>query len=437
MDNQYNNYDYNNSAMNYGNEQGSNYVGTPMRPKKEKKSSSFGKKLGQFTAIALAFGLVAGTVFAGTNFFWSGVLEPESKTEANLYKPQTNPPVQQTSGTAPQSITTMDVSGMVESVMPSIVSINNLSEVEYSNWYGRPITYEVPSCGSGIIVSQDESYVYIATNNHVIEDAKTLTVQFIDESTADAEVKGTAENKDLAVIAVAKTNLSQSTLEQIKVATIGDSSEVQVGETAIAIGNALGYGQSVTTGVISALDREVTLTDAYGNVEMVAQNLIQTDAAINPGNSGGALLNAKGEVIGINSMKYSETGVEGMGYAIPMSVASPIIERLINREVVDEADAAYFGIHGQDISSSVAEAYGMPVGIYIYEIDENSAAAAAGLRQGDIITSFNGTSVSTVLDLEDALQYCSAGSKVKVEFQRKSGSSYEEKSVTVTMGSRN
>lgn len=429
MDNHYNYNNYNNNSCGIG---GSALPGI----KKEKRQGGFGRKLLKFTAIALVFGLVSGTVFAGVNYFWTGILEPKSRTEAPLYRTQTDHALQQTSVSSAKNITAMDVSGMVETVMPSIVSINNLSEVEYSSWYGRPITYEVPSCGSGIIVSQDEDYIYIATNNHVIEDAKKLTVQFIDESTADAEVKGTAENKDLAVIAVARTDLSNATLEQIKVAAIGDSTEVQVGETAVAIGNALGYGQSVTTGVISALDREVTLTDSYGEVDMVAQNLIQTDAAINPGNSGGALLNSKGEVIGINSIKYSETGVEGMGYAIPMSVASPIIERLIHREVVEEEDAAYFGISGQDISSSVAEAYGMPEGIYIYEIDADSAAEAAGLRKGDIITSFNGSSVSTVLDLEDAMQYCAAGSEVKVVFQRKTGDTYEEKTVTVTLGSR-
>lgn len=435
MDNHYNynNLSYNNNTMDYGTAPVSDGAGTPAGTKKQR---GFGKKLAKFTAIAIAFGLVSGTVFAGANYFWTGVLEPDHRTEATLYKPQTNTPLQQTSAVTPQSITTMDVSGMVESVMPSIVSINNLSEVEYSNWYGRPITYEVPSCGSGIIVSQDDSYVYIATNNHVVAAAKTLTVQFIDESTADAEVKGTAENKDLAVVAVAKKNLTPATLETIKVAAIGDSSEVKVGETAIAIGNALGYGQSVTTGVISALDREVTSSNSNGEVEMVAQNLIQTDAAINPGNSGGALLNAKGEIIGINSMKYSDTGVEGMGYAIPMSVASPIIERLIHGEEVETDEAAYFGIAGRDIDSSVAEAYAMPEGVYVYRVAAGSAAEEAGLRQGDVITSFNGSSVSTVLKLEDALRHCTAGSEVKVTFQRKNGSSYEEHSVTVKLGSR-
>lgn len=407
MDNHYN-YSYNNNTMDYGTAQGST-----------KKQRGFGKKLAEFTAIALAFGLVSGTVFAGANYFWTDVLEPDNRTEATLNKPQTNTPLLQTSATTRKSITAMDVSRMVEAVMPSIVSINNLSEVEYFSWYGRPVTYEVPSCGSGIIVSQDDSYVYIATNNHVVADAKTLTVQFIDESTADAVVKGTAENKDPAVVAVAKKNLTAETLETIKVASIGNDSEIKVGEMAIAIGNALGYGQSVTTGVISALDREVTLSNSYGEVEMVAQNLIQTDAAINPGNSGGALLNAKGEIIGINSMKYSETGVEGMGYAIPMSVASPIIERLIHGEEIEADEAAYFGIFGRDINSSVAEAYGMPVGVYVYDVAAHSAAEEAGLHKGDIITSFNGTPVSAVLELEDALRHCTAGSEVKVIFQEK------------------
>jgi serine protease Do len=250
-----------------------------------------------------------------------------------------------------------------------------------------------------------------------------------------AEVKGADESTDLAVVSVKKADLSEDTLSGIKIATIGDSDALKVGQPSIAIGNALGYGQSVTTGVISALNRTVTTTDSQTG-ESTTNELIQTDAAINPGNSGGALLNANGEVIGINSIKYSDTDVEGMGYAIPMATASPIIDKLISREVVDEAQSAYLGIVGVDVTSDVSQSYNMPEGIYIAQIDQGSAADKAGLQKGDILTSFDGQELRSMDDLEDLLQYYAAGSTIDVILQRANNGNYEEMTISVTLGSK-
>ncbi len=241
-------------------------------------------------------------------------------------------------------------------------------------------------------MSQDADNLYIATNNHVVEGADSLTVAFSDNTTVSAEIKGTDPSTDLAVIRVALSSIDSDTLNTIKVATLGNSDDLKAGQAAIAIGNALGYGQSVTTGVISALNREVTVSDSNSNTNYTAE-LIQTSAAINPGNSGGALLNAAGEVIGINSVKYADTSVEGIGYAIPISTAMPIIEDLITKEKVDEADSAYLGIGGVDVTSDVAKTYNMPTGVYVTQVKENSAAEQAGIQKGDIITAFDGKDV--------------------------------------------
>ena len=274
------------------------------------------------------------------------------------------------------------------------------------------------------------------TNNHVVQNADTLTVQFSNDSTASCEVKGTDPSDDLAVVKVALKNIEADTLQTIKVATIGDSEKLKVGESAIAIGNALGYGQSVSVGYISALGRTVTVLDQTNGTTITNNNMIQTDAAINPGNSGGALLNSKGEVIGINSVKYTDTDVEGFGFAIPMADAMPIVQQLITREKVEETKSAYLGIQGQDISADMAETYNMPQGIYVYQAIEGAAAAEAGIRQGDIITAFDGQSVSTMSELKELLTYYEAGQKVTVTIQRLNNG-YEEKEITVTLGSQN
>ena len=295
--------------------------------KKEHGKGGFGVKLAKCAAIALVFGLISGSVFAGTNQLlgtkWSN--SESAKTEASLNKSSSGDTVK-AANTSSKAVTDLtDVSDIADNVMPSIVAITNMSEKQVSTWYGYTASQPQESCGSGIIVSQDDQYIYVATNNHVVSGAQSITVQFSDDSTVAAEVKGTDAGSDLAVVAVPISDISADTLSTIKVATLGNSDDLSVGQAAVAIGNALGYGQSVTTGVISALNREVSVENDDGST--TTNELIQTDAAINPGNSGGALLNAKGEVIGISSVKYSDTSVEGMGYAIPINTASPIIEK--------------------------------------------------------------------------------------------------------------
>lgn len=408
------------------------------KKKKEKRPHSFGRKMAECVALALVFGLVAGGVMTGVNYASDKVLGTEnqqiSEEAASLNVSDGN--TIQTTATS-NTYAAADISDIVDEVMPSIVAITNISETEYQSfWGGMPQTYESTSCGSGIIVKKDENYLYIATNNHVVEDAKTLTVTFADESTVSAEVKGTDPSTDLAVVKVDLNNIESDTMSQIKVATFGNSEGLRVGEASIAIGNALGYGQSVTTGVISALNREVTVSDSGGSTSYTAE-LIQTDAAINPGNSGGALLNAKGEVIGINSVKYSDTDVEGIGYAIPSNTAVPIIEELITKEKVDPSESAYLGIAGVDVTSSVASTYNMPTGVFVAQVLENSAAQQAGIMQGDIITTFDGKEISSMEALTSTLQYYAAGEKVDVTVQRASNGQYVEQVISVTLGRKN
>ena len=328
------------------------------------------------------------------------------------------------------------MSDIVDQAMPSIVSITTIARTQVPSFFFGYEEYESEGCGSGIIISQDEENIYIATNNHVIEGAQTLTVVFDDGSSVDAKIKGTDASSDLAVVAVKLSDIEEETKQKIRLATFGDSEQLKIGQTAIAIGNALGYGQSVTTGVISALDREVTVVNETDG-STITNELLQTSAAINPGNSGGALLNANGEVIGITSVKYAETSVEGMGYAIPSETAIPIIRQLITRELVKGSDSAYFGISGVDVTQAVSETYHMPQGVYIAQIVEGSSAADAGLMQGDIITRFDGRNIKSMEEMQDLLQYLSAGTEVEVTIQRAQNGEYVEQTITVTLGSKN
>lgn len=406
------------------------------RQKKTERNNGFGMKLAKCAALAAVFGLVAGGVFVGTGYLGMtklGVTKSDSDSKSVTVEST------KIAGTATSTESTevgaIDVSGIVDEVMPSIVAITNMTEAQYRNFFGQVQNYESESAGSGIIIGQDNDYLYIVTNNHVVAGATSLTVCFVDDQTVTAEVKGTDSNSDLAVVAVKISDISGDTMKNIKVATMGDSDSVKVGESAIAIGNALGYGQSVTTGVISALDREVTLQDeSTGSTTTNA--LIQTDAAINPGNSGGALLNLQGEVIGINSAKYSDTAVEGMGYAIPIATAKPIIDDLIQRETVDEAESAYLGIAGADITEDVSKTYNMPKGIYVTKVVENSAADEAGIQKGDILTAFDGKKVSSMEGMQEMLRYYKAGEKIKVTVQQANNGQYEEKELEVTLGKK-
>ena len=332
------------------------------------------------------------------------------------------------------SITTVvsDVSGVVKEVMPAIVSINNHYKETMSYW-GRSYVNEADASGSGIIVGQNDAELLIVTNYHVIADTTGLTVQFVEGSEAEASVKGTDESMDLAVIAVSLNSLDSSTKQQIAIATLGDSDSLEVGEPAIAIGNSLGYGQSVTTGVISALDRSIMLSNGSDGT------FIQTDAAINPGNSGGALLNMKGEVIGINSNKIGGSAIEGMGYAIPISSASPIIAELMLKETknkVAEDERGYLGISGINVTEDVSRMYGIPEGVFIYQVYENTAASDAGLKKGDIITEFNGEEITSMDELEGELQFHAKGETVELTVMSPSNNGYVSRKVQLTLGKK-
>ena len=328
------------------------------------------------------------------------------------------------------------VTGVTEvaaNVMPSIVSVYNnyTSAVEF---FGQTYSQEGVSTGSGIIVAETDTELLIVTNNHVVKNADSLSVQFINEDTAEAAIKGTDASNDLAVIAVKTEDLSQETRDAIAIATLGDSEALKIGEPAIAIGNALGYGQSVTVGYISALNRQIEMDDNYTNT------FIQTDAAINPGNSGGALVNIKGEVVGINSNKIGGDTVEGMGFAIPVSRALPIIENLMNQTTkytVAEEKQGTLGISGRDVTSDIASAYGMPQGVYIAKFVEGGAAENTDLHVGDIITAIGGSSVSSMMELKKQLTYYEAGSKVTVTVSRQNEKGeYESMDIDVTLGTR-
>lgn len=325
-----------------------------------------------------------------------------------------------------------DVSAVVEEVMPAMVSINN-HYTERMSFFGQSYVNEADASGSGIIVGKNDTELLIVTNYHVIADAEKLTVKFVEGSEIEAAVKGTDADMDLAVISVSLSDIDNSTMDRIAIATLGDSDSLELGEPAIAIGNSLGYGQSVTTGVISALDRSIELSDGSNGT------FIQTDAAINPGNSGGALLNMKGEVIGINSNKIGGSAIEGMGYAIPISSASPIIADLMLKETknkVAEDKRGYLGISGIDVPEDVSEMYGIPEGVFVYQVYDNTAAKEAGLQKGDIITEFNGESIESMDDLEEELQFHAKGESVELTVMSASNNGYVSRKVTLTLGNK-
>ncbi len=403
----------------------------PTRPPRKNPFSKGGffRGLVKCVVFAVVFGLVAGGVFHGVTQLGGGTVNPTQPGTTMSSGGSVDPTAVST------AVTVTDVSDIVDNVMPAIVSITSMSQMEIYNWFGQPQSYEGENAGSGIIVAEDDVNLYIVTNNHVVQSATSLTISFVDDTVATAAVKGTDASSDLAVVSVVKGDLSAETLNAIKIATLGSSKDLRVGESAIAIGNALGYGQSVTTGVISALNREVTTADANTGAS-VTNELIQTDAAINPGNSGGALLNMNGQVVGINSMKYSDTKVEGMGYAIPIDTAEPIINDLITREKVSEAKSAYLGISGVDVTRELSRTYNMPEGVYIAQVSEGSAAQKAGLVAGDIITKFDGKQITSMDELKDLLQYYEAGTNVDIVIQYADRGRYVEETVNITLGSK-
>ena len=388
------------------------------------------------TGCALLFGVVSSATFLTTNMVGSKVLGLEQKTTKEVSNTTQN----KASLSKASSVITSDVSNVVESVMPSIVSITNMSVQQVQSFFGGTSQQEVTSAGTGIIIEQTDSELLIVTNNHVVADSNQLTVTFDDQSSVEADIKGTDSAHDLAVIAVQLDKISDDTLDKISVATLGDSTKLKVGEPAIAIGNALGYGQSVTTGVISATDRESQTTDSATGETTGSSDvkLIQTDAAINPGNSGGALVNANGEVIGINSAKLIGEDVEGIGYAIPISDVTDIITNLMNQETktkVSEAERGYLGITGLDVEDSDSQRYGMPTGVYISEVSRGGGAADAGITKGSIIVGFNGITIDSMESLQEQLQYYKKGEKVTLTLQIPGeGGEYQEQTVDVTLG---
>ena len=389
------------------------YSNIPDEPKK--KRSDLGVKIAKIAGAALLFGVVAGVGFAGVSIARDRLIPAQTdRVETTTV---------QDSGASDDAATT-DVSNVVNAVMPSVVSITSKTQV--SNYFFG--TQESEGAGSGFILAKTDDTLMIATNNHVIEGATDLTVGFSDGSSADATIIGTDSDADLAVIAVKASDLSEDTLSTIKIAVLGSSDDLQVGETVVAIGNALGYGQSVTTGVVSAKDREVSFTDG-------TMTLLQTDAAINPGNSGGVLVNMKGEVVGINNAKLEDTSVEGMGYAIPISTAQDILTSLMNADSIPEGETAYLGIVGRTIDSQYSQALGMPSGAYVSQVVKGSPAEEAGIEAGDIITGFEGRDVSTMDGLKQRISLKKAGEKVEVTLQRANqNGEYQEQTVTVTLG---
>ena len=424
---------YNDNYSNTYNNNSNYYSNIPPEPDKRrrkrknddknKNGSGIGKKIAKLVASAAIFGLVAGTCFVGVSVV------------KDKFYPSTADKIETTSGTTSSkketssgsSSNSQNVASVVNEVMPSVVSIT--STIQSSNYYGFG-TQESEGAGSGFIIAKTKDSLMIATNNHVVSDATSLTVGFVDDTTAKATVVGTDSSADLAVISVKIKDIKDSTASKIKVATLGSSDDLKVGEEVVAIGNALGYGQSVTTGVVSAKNREVSLTDG-------TMNLLQTDAAINPGNSGGVLINMDGQVVGINNAKLEDTSVEGMGYAIPITTAKTILTDLMNAGSVSTKDAAFLGVVGRDINESYSSALGIPSGIYVSQVVSGSPAEKAGISAGDVIVKFEGNNVSTMSGLKEKLAIKKANTKVKITFKRANQSgTYEEKTVTVTLGKK-
>ena len=406
----------------------------PEEQKNEKNHSvkKLAKKAAALVLSGVLLGGAAGAAFVGVNCAFGD----SGAAQTGQEKKQTASTLQTAAASSDGTITSqsLDVSDIAGSAMPSVVAITSKSVQEVENYFsmfgmgGHGQEQKVESAGSGIIIGENDTELLIVSNNHVVEGADTLSACFIDGTACEASIKGTDSDRDLAVIAVPLESIPEETMDQIKVIQVGDSDSLQVGEQVVAIGNALGYGQSVTTGIVSALNRTIDDGDA---------TFIQTDAAINPGNSGGALLNMKGELVGINSAKLASTEVEGMGYAIPLTEVESILEGLMNRttrEKVAEEERGALGIMGQNVSDEASEMYGLPMGVYVSEVTKGSAAEDAGIKSGYIITKFDGTSVSTINELKELLEYYQSGETVEVIAAVSDGGEYVEHTFTVTLG---
>lgn len=397
-------------------------------PKTPHNKRTFWKKGVAVVASAAVFGGVAGGAFYGIAGNQIKKLDALMNTTTEAASTTSAPTTESLSLTSTASVGNgMDVSTIAQNVMPSVVAINISAIVEQQGMFGYTQQYEAEGSGSGIIIGENDSELLMVTNNHVVSDATTVNVTFADGESYEAQVKSTDSDTDLAIVVVKLSDIKESTMNQIKIATIGDSDSLKVGEQVVAIGNALGYGQSVTTGIVSAKDR----TNSTNTTP-----LIQTDAAINPGNSGGALLNMKGEVIGINSSKYSDTTVEGMGYAIPITAVQDRLDDLMNRqtrEKVSEEEKGYLGISCQTVSSDVSEAYGIPAGVLVAEVQSGSAAEKAGIKKNYVITKIDGQSISSAEELTEKLNYYKSGETVPITYEYMKNNEYTEKTVDVTL----
>lgn len=397
---------------------------------KKKAPLSTGLKWLRLVCMAVVFGIIAGGVMVGMNYLGGRMAAEEESI------PQTS-----TVKVTAKAEDSDAVVAVAREAMPSVVTISTMSVEEMRSFFGGTQEIQVQGAGTGVIVNKNESELLIATNNHVVEGASQLSVGFVDQSSVEAQVKGTDVDNDLAVVAVQLSDIPAETLSQLKIATIGDSDELELGQPVVAIGNALGYGQSVTTGVVSALNRDLSLTDESGTA-ITSTGLIQTDAAINPGNSGGALLNMAGELIGINEAKTSSSGsggsVDNIGFAIPIDKAEDSLKELMNlptREKVDPSEASYLGIEGETITQDITQLYGIPTGVGVVAVEPGSPAEKAGIQQGDVITQFDGRAVANQEQLSDTLQYYKAGETVDVTLQRADNGKYAGQTVSVTLGS--
>lgn len=405
---------------------------------REKKPMTTGRKWVTVVAMALVFGLIAGGTMFGVNAAGNYLAGNDSSSDQVGQTQTTSSDSNSSSSDGSGQGTVAEVA---KNAMPSVVTISTMSVEEMRSFFGGTQQYEVQGAGTGVIVGENDTELLIATNNHVVEGATSLSVGFIDEESVEGEVKGTDVNNDIAVVAVKLSDIPEDTMNQIKIATVGDSDDLQLGDQVVAIGNALGYGQSVTSGYVSALDRDLTLTDQSGTT-INSTGLIQTDAAINEGNSGGALLNMKGELIGINEAKSSSTStgatVDNIGFAIPIDKAEDSLQQLMNlktREKVDESQASYLGIRGSDVSAEASELYGIPTGVVISEVVENGPADQAGVKKGDILTELDGRSISSMAQLQDVLQYYAAGETVDLVVQRSDNGEYQAQTLSITLGS--
>lgn len=398
----------------------SDHMYTDQGKKSNKKKSGTGKKLAKLVGCALIFGLVAGVAMSGVSTIKDRLTPSSTKRIETTTSEKSGSTADSSGNTVPP-----DISGVIDSVMPSVVSIT--STIQSTSYFGYG-TQESEGAGSGFIIAETDDKLMIATNNHVVSGSTKLTVGFVDGETADAEIVGTDSYGDLAVISVKLDDIKEETASKIKIAVLGDSSELKVGQSVIAIGNALGYGQSVTTGVISAKDREVSFTDG-------TMTLLQTDAAINPGNSGGVLINLNGEVIGINNAKLADTDVEGMGYAIPITTAKTTLDDIMNTGSIKKEDMAFLGIVGKTIDSTYSQALGIPSGAYVTQVIEDSPAEKAGINAGDVIVKIDDSEITSMEGLKGKLNLKKANTKVTITIKRANqNGEYKEKEVEVTLG---